>query len=538
MQSPQHTNIAVDPVQPDLRIRVSGKFLAEGNRKFLVKGVTYGTFRPTDENDQFPDIAVIRKDFRQMADNGINCVRTYTVPPLQLLEMAREYGLKVMIGLPWEQHITFLDDPVRKRDIVNNIREGVASCRKHNAILCFSIGNEIPAPIVRWYGKKRIERFLHTLYDAVKSEDSDALVTYVNYPTTEFLNLPFLDFNCFNVYLETKEKLSKYLMRLQNLTGDKPLVLAEIGLDSRRNGLEKQAEVLEWQLSTLFTYGCAGTFLFAWTDEWWRGGFDIEDWDFGLVDRNRNPKPALQAVSAYFRHRLPKINDGSPMISVVLCSYNGSATIRDTLEALIRLDYENYEVIFVNDGSKDNTAEIVAEYDVRKINQPNKGLSVARNTGIEAARGEIVAFIDDDAYPDAQWLRYLAQAFLTTEHAGIGGPNIAPGDDGPIANCVALSPGGPVHVLLTDEIAEHIPGCNMAFRREALLKIGGFDPIYRTAGDDVDVCWRMQVAGYTIGFHPVAFVWHHRRNSIKAYWKQQKGYGKAEALLENKWPER
>ena len=75
--------------------------------------------------------------------------------------------------------------------------------------------------------------------------------------------------------------------------------MAEIGLDSMRNGVEKQAETLDWQLRTIFAKGCAGAFVFAWTDEWWRGGFDIEDWDFGLVDRQRKPKPALYAVSFF-----------------------------------------------------------------------------------------------------------------------------------------------------------------------------------------------------------------------------------------------
>ena len=135
-------------------------------------------------------------------------------------------------------------------------------------------------------------------------------------------------------------------------------------------------------------------------------------------------------------------------------------------------------------------------------------------------------------------MRYLAYAYVHSNHAGIGGPNIAPEGGGNIADSVAYAPGGPVHVLLNDEIAEHIPGCNMSFRKAALLEIGGFDPIYRAAGDDVDVCWRIQESGYTIGFHPGAMVWHHRRNSIKAYWNQQKGYGKAEALLEKKWPEK
>jgi hypothetical protein len=95
-----------------------------------------------------------------------------------------------------------------------------------------------------------------------------------------------------------------------------------------------------------------------------------------------------------------------------------------------------------------------------------------------------------------------------------------------------------VHVLLTDTVAEHIPGCNMAFLRNALAEIGGFDPRYRAAGDDVDLCWRLMERGGTIGFHAGAMNWHHRRNSLKMYWRQQKGYGKAEALLEEKWPER
>ncbi|HLT37288.1 MAG TPA: glycosyltransferase, partial [Enhygromyxa sp.] len=126
----------------------------------------------------------------------------------------------------------------------------------------------------------------------------------------------------------------------------------------------------------------------------------------------------------------------------------------------------------------------------------------------------------------------------TGDWVGVGGPNIAPPGDGPIADCVANAPGGPVQVLISDVEAEHIPGCNMAFRREALAGIEGFDPRYRAAGDDVDLCWRLQDNGGRIGFHAGAMNWHHRRNSLRAYWRQQKGYGKAEALLEEKWPER
>ena len=119
----------------------------------------------------------------------------------------------------------------------------------------------------------------------------------------------------------------------------------------------------------------------------------------------------------------------------------------------------------------------------------------------------------------------------------MGGPNLLPPDDSAAAAAVMVSPGGPAHVMLDDRQAEHIPGCNMAFFKTALNAIGGFDPIFRKAGDDVDVCWRLQQAGFKIGFSPAAFVWHYRRSTVGAYLKQQRGYGEAEALLVRKHPE-
>jgi GT2 family glycosyltransferase len=515
-----------------------GKFLYAGEQKLWVRGVTYGTFRPSADGALFPSPAVVRRDFAQIAAAGFNAVRTYTAPAPWLLDVAADYGLRVMVGLWWPQHVTFLDDPRRARAAEQTLRSAVRQYADHPALLALAIGNEIPAPIVRWHGARGIERHLHRLYDAAKDVDPGALVTYVNYPTTEYLDLPFLDFVCFNVYLESPERLASYLARLHNIAGDRPLLLGEVGLDSMRNGEEAQARGLETQLATAFKAGVAGAFVFAWTDEWHCGGVDIEDWAFGITRRDRSPKPALGSVRDALAE-LPRPKDAEwPMISAVVCSYNGSRTIRDTLEWLGRLEYPSYEVIVVNDGSTDATPEIAREFGVRVISTPNRGLSHARNVGLAAAAGEIVAYIDDDAYPDPHWFTYLAAAFMSSDHAGIGGPNIPPPGDGALAACVANAPGGPIHVLLSDEVAEHIPGCNMAFRKDRLLAIGGFDPQFRRAGDDVDVCWRLQEQGWTLGFSAPAMVWHHRRNSIRAYLRQQVGYGVAEAMLERKWPEK
>ncbi len=526
------------PRAASLRPRVGGKFLYVGDEKLWIRGVTYGAFRPDVDGAEYHDLQAVERDFDQIAAVGLNTIRTYTVPPRWLLDSAQRRGLRVMVGLPWEEHVTFLDDRKRAREIVERVRSGVRACAGHPAVFCYAIGNEIPAPIVRWHGHRRVEWYIERLYRVAKAEDPDAFVTYVNYPTTEYLQLPFLDLVCFNVFLESQKLLEPYLARLHNIAGDRPLILTEIGLDSRRHGEAIQAACLDWQIRTAFASGCAGAVVFAWTDEWHRGGFDVKDWDFGLTNRDRRPKPALRAVRKAFADVPFPADMAWPRISVVVCSYNGARTIRDCLEGLQKLRYPDYEVIVVNDGSTDATPTIARQYAVRLINSSNGGLAAARNIGLEAATGEIVAYIDDDASPDPCWLTYLAATFAATAHAGVGGPNVPVPGEGLTAEGVANAPGAPMHVLLSDQEAEHIPGCNMAFRRACLQAIGGFDPQFRVAGDDVDVCWRLEQRGWTLGFHPGAMVWHSRRNSVRQYWKQQRGYGEAEALLERKWPQK
>ena len=104
--------------------------------------------------------------------------------------------------------------------------------------------------------------------------------------------------------------------------------------------------------------------------------------------------------------------------------------------------------------------------------------------------------------------------------------------------CVAAAPGGPTHVLLNDDIAEHIPGCNMAFRRETLRAGRRLRPGLHRGGRRRRPLLAPAERGWQIGFSPAAMVWHFRRNTVKAYLRQQRGYGKAEALLYFKHPYR
>jgi glycosyltransferase involved in cell wall biosynthesis len=486
----------------------------------------------------FPAPDQARRDLAQIQSLGANVLRVYYVPPRWFLDLLAGHGLKALIDIPRAKHSCFLDSAASQAQARRQVGEAVLACKGHPAVFAFSVVNEISAEIVRWSGVRRVQRFINELIYEAKAADPECLCTFTSFPPTEFLQAESVDFVCFNVYLHEPDRFENYLARLQTLADAKPLVLGEFGMDSIREGEPRKCKFLEWQIELAFRSGLAGTVVFSYTDDWFRGGLQIEDWGFGLTTRDRRPKDSFEAVRRQYQAAPCFPLSLVPQVSVVVATFNGARTLRQCLESLARLNYRDYEVILVDDGSTDPTPDIAKSFpSIRYIRQTNQGLSAARNAGIRAARGEIIAFTDDDCRADEDWLYYLVNDLLRSDCAGIGGHNFLPPDDSCVAAAVVVSPGGPAHVMLTDREAEHIPGCNMAFYKWALEQIGLFDPVFRKAGDDVDICWRLQDGPFKIGFSPAGFVWHYRRATVKAYLKQQSGYGEAEALLVGKHPE-
>lgn len=521
------------------RVTVDGKFFRLGDAKFHVKGVTYGPFSRDGQGESFATEGQTRLDFELIRQLGANVVRVYHVPPRWLLDLAEEHGLKLLVDVPWNKHLCFLDEAATRQAARDAVREAARACAGHPAVFALCVVNEIPQDIVRWSGAAAVTEFIEELVEIAKAVDPECLCTFANFPPTEFLHPQNLDFVCFNLYLHQQRPFENYLARLQTIADTKPLLLGETGIDSHREGEARKCEILSWQIETAFRAGLAGVIVYSFTDDWWKDNRQITDWAFGLTTRERRPKESFACVQRKFagapRFALPYY----PMVSVVVASYNGDRTLKCCLESLGRLNYPHYEVILVDDGSTDTTEQIAALFpNVRYVRfDRNKGLSAARNAGIQMAQGEIVAFTDSDCRADEDWLHYLIGDLLNSRFAGIGGHNLLPADDSWVASAVMVSPGGPAHVMLTDRVAEHIPGCNMAFYKWALEEVGGFDPVFRKAGDDVDLCWRLQQNGYTLGFSHAGFVWHYRRSNVAAYLKQQRGYGEAEALLVRKHPE-
>jgi GT2 family glycosyltransferase len=511
-------------------LRVDGKFFRSGGSRIAVRAVTYGPFPGGWPEDFGPD-------FQHIAAAGFNALRLYEMPDRRLLDAALAAGLRVFAGLKWPHAVDFLKDECILAAARVTLAEGLRAFEGHPALTGMFVANEVPSDLVRWMGPVEVRKALEGLIDLGKELRPDLLWCYGNYPSTEYLEPENADFTAFNVYLEDEAAFRKYLRRLHHIAGDRPVVISEFGLDSRRNGPDRQAETLAWGIRAMDDEGAAGITLYAWSDRWWNAGLEVTDWDFGLIDREGNAKPALAAVATAFATPAPPPSTAT--ISVIVCTRNGRPRILACLRALRKQSLAAHEVIVVDDGSTDGTADLVEREfpSVTLIRLEPCGLSAARNAGAEASTGEFVAFTDDDCEPDRDWIAGLATAFAKGWD-GVGGPNLPPPPKDEVEAVVAAAPGAPSHVMLDDEEAEHLPGCNIAVRRKAYFDIGGFDPQFRTAGDDVDFCWRLRDKGYRLGFAPTAFVWHHRRPSLRGYLRQQIGYGKAEALLIAKHPQR
>jgi hypothetical protein len=171
----------------------------------------------------------------------------------------------------------------------------------------------------------RVEEFIDDLVSEAKSIDPECLCTFTSFPPTEFLRPESVDFVCFNVYLHNQKPFEDYLARLQTLADAKPLVLGEFGMDSIREGEAHQSEFLSWQIESMFRGGLAGTVVFSFTDDWFRGGLQIEDWGFGLTTRDRKPKESFRACAAPVSDRAAFSASKEHQSLGGCCHYNGCA---------------------------------------------------------------------------------------------------------------------------------------------------------------------------------------------------------------------
>ena len=205
-------------------------------------------------------------------------------------------------------------------------------------------------------------------------------------------------------------------------------------------------------------------------------------------------------------------------VSIVVPAYNAGETIGPLLDSLLNLDYPGYEVIIVNDGSTDRTKEIVERYPVRLINQPNRGASAARDAGLRAASGDLVAYVDSDVTVTPDWLKHILQPFSDPTIAATTGRTVFLRSE----KCASWLRSMDIERRNTRRkvYTRLANGPNAAFRREILLKVGGFDPRWYHA-EDTEVSYRIWELGHRIQYVPEAVVHHVPEEDWSTYLKKR-----------------
>ena len=210
-----------------------------------------------------------------------------------------------------------------------------------------------------------------------------------------------------------------------------------------------------------------------------------------------------------------------PSVSIVVNTLNRGPYLDDALRALSGLNYSDYEVVVVNGPSTDNSSSVLARWatQVKLDNCSEPNLSVSRNVGIQAAAGEIICFIDDDAAPHPNWLTHLVAPYRDSAVGGVGGFTIDnTGTRWQVRKTICDRFGNAYNVSpLFDERPLSFPGTpcypsllgtNSSFRASALRAIGGFDHAFAYLLDETDVCLRLVDAGWKIVYEPAAMVYH------------------------------
>jgi len=210
-------------------------------------------------------------------------------------------------------------------------------------------------------------------------------------------------------------------------------------------------------------------------------------------------------------------------VTLYIPCYNAAAFIEQCLEAVFAMEVQPAEVLVIDDGSRDDTARRAGRFPVRIVpHGKNKGLSAARNTGFREARYELVAALDADCVPAADWLARLLDRMGDERLAGVGGRLVErfQRDVGDLWRAVHMRQHWGDREVLDPEF---LFGNNNVYRRSAVLGVGGFDERYRTNYEDVDMGRRLRRANYSLLYDPRARVEHLRRDTarsvLRTFWR-------------------
>lgn len=210
-------------------------------------------------------------------------------------------------------------------------------------------------------------------------------------------------------------------------------------------------------------------------------------------------------------------------VSLYIPCFNAEKTIRECLNSVINQTYPIDEILVIDDGCQDKTADIISKYPVRVIrHDKNKGLAASRNTAFEEARNEFIASLDADCFAEPDWLKVLMSCFLDDDIAGAGGILV----ENYTVNIADKWRAVHMSQYWGEEIITNPPflyGSNTVLRKDAVEKVGMYNQWNRSNYEDLDLSTRIMEEGGRLIYNPKAIVKHLRQDTVmsvlKAYWK-------------------
>lgn len=241
------------------------------------------------------------------------------------------------------------------------------------------------------------------------------------------------------------------------------------------------------------------------------------------------------------RGKKPSFGSDAPLVSVLVPCYNEADNLDASIPHLLRLTYPNYELVFINDGSKDETLSILRRWEAESdkivvIDQANGGKASAMNHGAQQARGEYIVGIDGDAVLDYGALEYIVETMEANPHvdAVTGNPRVR--NRSTVLGKLQVAEFSSIIGLIkrSQSLAGTlftVSGVIMCIRKDVWRQIGGWSENMIT--DDIDISWKTQLCGYEIKYEPRALCWVLMPETVRGLYKQRLRWaqGGAEVIL-------
>ncbi|MBI4698240.1 MAG: glycosyltransferase [Nitrospirae bacterium] len=212
-------------------------------------------------------------------------------------------------------------------------------------------------------------------------------------------------------------------------------------------------------------------------------------------------------------------------VSVIIPAYNRAGFFPRLAEALLNQDHPA-EIIIVDDGSTDNTSQIIKQYPFQYIYQDNSGPAKARNTGWQKACGEVICFTDSDCIPHKDWIKRLLEGFTSDDIGAVAGSYDIANPESLLSQCVHEEIRLRHSAFMNKDNIKAFGSYNVAIRRDVLERVRGFNEAYTAAsGEDNDLSYRILREGLKIKFKEDALVAHHHPEVLFKYLREQYRHG-------------